>query len=205
MNKFIYLILLVAGISTAYVLNDLMSNPVESDLFSPENVERVRQNIPKEYKPVIQEPVRKVVDAQALECLQKNLYFESRNQGYWGQVATGWVTINRVNSKYYPDSVCEVVYQGVHRNGVPVRNKCKFSWYCDGRSDTPREQRAWEIAGEIAYQMLDACVVNLDRESCPEDITNGALYYHTKQVEPSWSKVYTVSASVGSHIFYTRN
>lgn len=210
MRLFISLLIVVFGITVAAII-DISVNGVQTDLFSPENVERVRQNIPKEYKTELSltEPEQVVVDPAEVECLQKNLYFEARNQGVDGQLATAWVTINRVNSVHYPSTICDVVYQGVHdRNGNPVRNQCKFSWYCDGKSDEPHnnvvERRAWKVAGEIAKHMIENCTTHIT-EVCPDDPTNGALYYHTKEVAPNWSKVYTVSANIGSHIFYTRN
>ena len=31
----------------------------------------------------------------------------------------------------------EVVKQGLtYESGFPIRDKCQFSWYCDGKSDT---------------------------------------------------------------------
>jgi spore germination cell wall hydrolase CwlJ-like protein len=212
MNKILITILLIVGISTTYVLTDLMSNPVESNIFSPENVERVRQNIPKEYVPEptvsLEEPEQVVIDPLEVECMQKNIYFESRDQSVKGQRATAWVTINRVNSIDYPSTVCDVVYQGVHdRNGNPVRDQCQFSWYCDGKSDKPHsnaiERRAWKLAGEIAQHMIENCLTETT-ELCPDDSTGGALYYHTKDVAPNWFRV-TVSANIGSHIYYTKD
>jgi spore germination cell wall hydrolase CwlJ-like protein len=212
MRLFISLLIVILGITVAAII-DINMNGVQTDMFSPENVERVRQNIPKEYVPEptvsLEEPEQVVVDPLEVECMQKNIYFEARNQGVEGQLATAWVTINRVNSIHYPSTVCDVVYQGVHdRNGNPVRNQCKFSWYCDGKSDKPHsnavERRAWKIAGEIAQHMIENCLEQNTKE-CPADPTGGAMYYHTKEVAPNWSRVYTVSANIGSHIYYTRN
>ena len=35
-----------------------------------------------------------------------------------------------------------------------------------------------------------------------EDLTGGATYYHTYDVHPDWDKHLTVTATIGSHIFY---
>lgn len=221
MRTFIAALLVLLGITLAKVY-DLATTETNSDLFTPENVERVRQNLPEGYEGLEFrhqgnriEPryIPPKPDEASVRCLQRNLYFEARNQGVDGQVAVAWVTINRVNSRHYPNTICDVVHQGVHRNGVPVRHQCKFSWYCDGKSDTAYDTRAWEIAGEIAYHMVENCLVQ-STEVCPVDQTGGALYYHTEYVpgsnppeklEPSWSKVYTASTQINSHIFYTRN
>ena len=208
MNKFITLLCILGMISAGWVLNDVLSNPVKTDQFSAENVERVRNNIPK---PVVlsvepQQPVfNRAQYADAISCLQQNIYFESRGESDVGQIATAWVTINRVHSGYYPNTVCEVVKQAVTRNGHPVRHKCQFSWYCDGKSDKPKEIEAWLFAGELAEYMIEHCMVVPNAEMCPTDVTHGALYYHTTEVAPSWSLVYNAVTQIGDHIYYTRN
>ena len=75
-------------------------------------------------------------------CLAENVYFEARNQGTAGWSAVISVTLNRVKDKRFPNTVCEVVKQGPTReswkkNGIyyPIRHKCQFSWYCDGKAD----------------------------------------------------------------------
>ena len=47
-------------------------------------------------------------------CLAENVYHEARNQPLGGQMAVISVTINRVNDDRFPNSICEVVKQGVH-------------------------------------------------------------------------------------------
>ena len=44
-------------------------------------------------------------------CLAKNVYFEARNQPLAGQLAVVSVTINRVNDKRFPNTICGVVYE----------------------------------------------------------------------------------------------
>ena len=38
----------------------------------------------------------------------------------------------------------------------------------------------------------------------PRSLTNGATYFHTTGVRPSWSKRFTRTTRIGSHIFYRR-
>ncbi|MEK9700053.1 MAG: cell wall hydrolase, partial [Candidatus Poseidoniales archaeon] len=91
-------------------------------------------------------------------CLQKNAYFEARNQSDAGMMAVTHVVLNRVHSDRFPNTVCEVVEQGHmskwwkdnHDRDVPVRNKCQFSWFCDGLSDEPKEREAWAHAQRVA-------------------------------------------------------
>ena len=69
-----------------------------------------------------------------IDCLATNIYHEARSESTIGKIAVAWVTVNRVNTEQYPDTVCGVVHDAVlDSNGNPKRNKCQFSWYCDGK------------------------------------------------------------------------
>ena len=34
---------------------------------------------------------------------------------------------------------------------IPIRHRCQFSWYCDGKSDDMRDEDAFFLAQEIAH------------------------------------------------------
>ena len=135
-----------------------------------------------------------------LECLAKNIYFEARNEPFVGQFAVALVTLNRVNDTDFPNTVCEVVYEGIHTtSGFPKRNRCQFSWYCDGASDEVRNQRAWEEVQKTA----NLAMIKYDKMKAEGlDYTEGARFYHTFEVNPRWSKVYPKVGRIGDHIFY---
>jgi spore germination cell wall hydrolase CwlJ-like protein len=129
-------------------------------------------------------------------CLAMNIYHEARNEGMTGQRAVAWVTLNRVNSSKYPDTVCDVVYQAhLDENGIPKRNKCQFSFYCDGKPDTVDDQAAWNVAEKIANEVMNT----YGKETDP---TNGAIMYHAHYVEPYWASSYEKQARIDTHIFY---
>ena len=134
------------------------------------------------------------------ECLAKNIYFEARNEPFAGQFAVALVTLNRVNDSAFPDTICKVVYQGIHTaDGFPKRDRCQFSWYCDGNSDEVRNQRAWEVVQKTAnLAMLQYSSIKAEGL----DYTEGARFYHTFEVNPRWSKVYPKVGRIGDHIFY---
>ena len=48
---------------------------------------------------------------QDLMCLARNVYHESRGEPMAGQYAVAEVTMNRVASRHFPDTVCDVVYE----------------------------------------------------------------------------------------------
>jgi len=133
--------------------------------------------------------------------LAKNVYFEARNQGIAGQLAVAMVTLNRVKDPRFPNTIEEVVTQGLTRiswktgKPFPVRNKCQFSWYCDGKSDKIRD---WEMFREI-YKLV---LTYYNNQGTIPDITDGATHYHADYVSPSWRKTKTRTTEIEDHIFY---
>ena len=85
-----------------------------------------------------------------LDCLALNIYWEARSESLLGQLAVAAVTLNRVAAPAFPDSVCEVVFQGEERG----RHLCQFSWRCDGLDDRPRNLVAWQEARRVARLAL---------------------------------------------------
>ena len=160
---------------------------------------------PDYYKPLEFDKVK--YTAADVLCLAKNIYFEAGVESTAGKLAVANVTINRTLRDNYPDSICGVVHEGIHRYNermgehVPVRDRCQFSWYCDGLGDNPREGRTWDSAQELAKKVL---VNHYDKALI--DITDGATHYHANWMEkyPSWSKTKKVMASIDRHIFYGR-
>jgi len=136
-----------------------------------------------------------VIEA-ALVCLALNIYHEARDQSYLGQVAVAQVVMNRVEDDRYPDTVCEVVEQGPTYSWTedfPVRHRCQFSWYCDGKSDKPRDKDAWEQARLISFGVYHDKV---------DDVVEGATHYHATYVHPEWAKTKTKVVQIDDHIFY---
>ena len=128
-------------------------------------------------------------------CLAQNIYYEARGSSYADQIAVADVVLNRVDDSRYPNTICEVVQQGKkHANGQMVRNACQFSWYCDGKSDWPKDLDAWVIAQQIAYNMY----VHHDYRG----LTEGATHYHADYVNPSWARTLTLTGTMGVHKFY---
>jgi N-acetylmuramoyl-L-alanine amidase len=128
-------------------------------------------------------------------CLAQNIYYEARGSSRADQIAVADVVINRVQDERYPDSICEVVQQGEqHANGQMKRNRCQFSWYCDGKSDWPKDLDAWVIAQQIAFNMITY--------GDWRGLTEGATHYHANYVNPSWARTLTLTGTIGVHKFY---
>ena len=126
---------------------------------------------------------------EELNCMALNIYHEARNEPDEGQFAVAHVVLNRIADRRFPDTVCKVIRQG----GERVRHRCQFSWWCDGRSDRPRNLRKWRNIKEMAEAVYWGRSV---------DPTGGALWYHADYVSPYWGRIFKRSRQIGRHIFY---
>lgn len=109
--------------------------------------------------------------SRELRCLALNIYFEARGEAPEGQLAVGLVSMNRVHSKRYPNSICRVVWQ-----------KRQFSWTHDGKSDRPREKAAWQLAQSIALAVYEKYRILPTQSRSAVDITRGALHYYAHKL-----------------------
>jgi spore germination cell wall hydrolase CwlJ-like protein len=129
--------------------------------------------------------------SKQLDCLAKNIYWEAGSEPYEGKVAVAQVTLNRVNSGKFADSVCGVVYQ---KNVVLQKVVCQFSWFCDGKMrDGNMNPTRFEESYAVARKVL------LGGVRLPE--LKDALYYHADYVNPRWKNLDKIH-KVGAHIFY---
>ncbi len=133
----------------------------------------------------------KVIDiVEEIDCLALNIYFEARGEFDLGKIAVGHVVLNRVADTRFPETVCAVVRQG----GEKVLNRCQFSWWCDGRSDSPRDSQSWGQVKAVARKVY---------WGFSPDPTAGSLWYHAAHVSPSWAKALARGPKIGQHLFYS--
>ena len=126
-----------------------------------------------------------------IDCLARNIYFEARSQNEYGKYAVAKVVMNRVKSKGFPDTICEVIHQGPRIKNRP--RLCQFSWHCDGLPDTIRNFKAYLECRRVAVLAL----LYPDK-----DITEGATHYHATYVRPWWAKKLQKTGKFDDHIFY---
>jgi spore germination cell wall hydrolase CwlJ-like protein len=139
------------------------------------------------------------LNEEEIHCLALNVYFEAGIENEKGKKAVAHVTINRVKSENFPNSICEVVKQAViDWRGNPVKNKCQFSWFCDYKPDVPWKGKRWQESQSIAKKYVNIYYNNLKYN----DLTQGSLYYHAEYVNPYWAKHMKRSIKIGKHIFY---
>ena len=149
-------------------------------------------------------------------CLAQNIFFEAGIDHNAGKAAVADVTLNRVNDNRYPNTVCEVVYDAVMKESwktkqhpdlddservyIPVRNKCQFSWFCDGKpDDVPLGSENWVRSQMVAWEIMHGGRFR--------GITEGATHYHATYVNPGWNKMKNLDlvGRIGKHIFYRWN
>jgi spore germination cell wall hydrolase CwlJ-like protein len=125
-----------------------------------------------------------------LECLTRNIYWEAASEPFEGKVAVAQVTLNRVESGRFANSVCGVVTQ---KNVIYEKVICQFSWYCEGNYKVkPVHKPLWRESEEVAKK------VYLEGFRLPG--MTKAMYYHADYVSPNWNKPRI--GEIGRHIFY---
>ena len=130
-----------------------------------------------------------------VECLAKNIYYESGSESYEGKLAVAQVTLNRVNSGKFPSDICSVVYQKtVDQN---MKTICQFSWTCMVKELVVRNKYQWEESQLIAKRALTQPVLH---DTIAE---SNALYFHAVYINPGWNKTKVVK-QIGNHIFYSK-
>lgn len=117
-----------------------------------------------------------VIDStsKAVAC---NIYYESRSEPITGQIAVGWVVVNRIKSPLFPKTPSAVVKQ-----------KGQFRWYQPGRLYVAKEREAWGLAVNLAHAIVAGQV---------KDPTGGALFFD--QNCPNKNDLYT--KFIGRHCF----
>ncbi len=126
-----------------------------------------------------------------LSCLSKAIYFEARGEPERGQKAVAQVIMNRVRNSFHPDTVCGVVLEGEH-----LRNKCQFSFACDGIPDVIRDAEKWREVQALAKKVFDGKI-------WLNEIGN-ANQYHASSVNPDWARTMRKITTIGNHKFYLR-
>ncbi len=127
------------------------------------------------------------------DCLARGIYFEARGEPERGQAAVAQVILNRVRNPAYPGTVCGVVYQN-----KSWRNRCQFSFACDGIRDRIRSPRAWKTAQRVAWAVTSGKIWL--------DSIGDATHYRANYVRPPWARRMNKADTIGRHIFYrTKN
>ena len=118
----------------------------------------------------------------ALACMAQALYWEAGIEGREGMIAVAWVVLNRAHSKEFPGTICGVIQQGRDKPG------CQFSYWCDGKSDKPKQDANWALAQQVASEMLT---------NPPRDPTGGAMFFHAVDTRAPWDADHERTVQIG--------
>ena len=146
-------------------------------------------------------------DLNEVYCMAKNVYFEARHESTLGKIGVAHVTMNRVEDKRWPSTVCNVVMDGPIRESwktkkdptlpknkrkyYPIKNRCQFSWYCDGHRDMiwvtykngdviEQNMTAWRDSVTVAILVMN--------DVWAVDPTEGATFYYNPHIaNPGWA------------------
>ena len=163
----------------------------------------------------------KAQNIDELKCMAENIYFEGSAEPMIGKIAIGHVVMNRIQDERFPNTICEVVHQGPvteswktkkdptlpdsERKFYPIKNRCQFSWWCDGQKDI-----IWAtyMNGEVITENMTAWrdsihvalfIMNGDYSMDP---TDGAVFYYNPHIaNPGWGALYEETAMIGNHRF----
>ena len=159
-----------------------------------------------------------------IECLARNIFYESGGEPTEGKIAVGIVTINRAQDPRFGTSVCEVVKArtvvaktrevkktemvrvGYFGRPEPVTKTqtvteqvpvCQFSWVCAGYAKKPKsDDERWVESKQIAEGIARG-----DYEEYRAKY-GSAMYFHATAIRPFWAKTKHLVARTGHHLFY---
>ncbi len=126
-----------------------------------------------------------------LTCLARNVYHEARGEPDKGKLAVAKVTLNRVASSRFPNTICDAVYEQ-RWDRRRKRYVGAFSW-TEFDTTPPLKSKGWKIAWKAAETVYEN----------PESVElKGALFYHATRIKPRWAKQKKRIKKIGHHIFY---
>lgn len=127
--------------------------------------------------------------------LALTMWGEARNQGPKGMNAVGHVVVNRLNAKHFGSSVKSVVLHGKQFScWNPDDPNSAMLGKISKLDPNSEDYKMWQASVTLAKKIL---------AGKSRDPTRGAIYYHTKQVKPSWADPRKMLVSLGQHIFYS--
>jgi len=133
--------------------------------------------------------------ADNFDCLVEALYHEARSESFIGMLSVANVILTRKESSNFPDTICKVVHQGKYWKDNPVRDKCHFSYWCDGRPERFTDMTGLIKSINVAEMSLKG--IQIKR-------TVGATHYHASYVTPGWASDpnFKSLGQIGIHVFY---
>ncbi|NLJ75989.1 MAG: LysM peptidoglycan-binding domain-containing protein [Peptococcaceae bacterium] len=122
------------------------------------------------------------ISPEEITLLARLIYAEARGESFLGQVAVGAVTLNRLVSQEFPNTLTKVIYQ-------KTNNVYQFSPIGDG---------------SINMEPDDQAMFAALRALSGEDPTGGALFFYNPDIsKDEWIRTLPVINRIGNHVFAT--
>lgn len=120
------------------------------------------------------------------DCLARNIYWEAMREPLIGQISVAHITYNRVLSKKWGDTFCEVIFEPK-----------QFSWTNSAklRVAVPKNKAQWKRAKNSAMLFTNGVRVT--------NLFDSEFYYAEYIKPPKWSKNMKREAKIGQHIFFS--
>ena len=119
----------------------------------------------------------KSYDSTQMNCLALVGYHESKGESDRGMIAVMQVTMNRVKSEKFANTICGVVY-----------SKGQYSW--TKHNPKIKEQEQYERAKRLAYEVVNGK---------HHDISGKALFFNSLHKQPKGT---VCTVRIGGHSFY---
>lgn len=130
-----------------------------------------------------------------VRLLAATMFGEARSEGEHGMRAVAHVMVNRIGARFGED--LSTVILSPKQFSVWNRNDPNRRLVLNLTRDPARYNGGavaeWEVAQRVAREVLSGQSI---------DPTDGALFYHTRAVRPSWSRVGVGRQEIGAHVFY---
>ena len=141
------------------------------------------------HAPPLAHEITPKISHREISCLEANVWHESRGEGLLGMLAVAKTTLNRARSEGWPPDVCKVVHQAR-----------QYSW-----TSLPKRKQKIKLKNSIdrqSYSLVQlATQLSITAEMLQIDFMDGATYYHTASVNPTWGRKMEVVGVIGDHIF----
>lgn len=122
--------------------------------------------------------------ANEKQCLTEALWHEARGTSKQEMQLVASVVINRVQSKQYPSTICDVVHQPMqfsYRNAYPAGKKLKV------QASNTSEKKALAEIKQVVHTALKKQKVGYKLVK-PSNLPKDALHYATKGTKNYWTK-----------------
>ena len=180
-TRFVLLILLlVFSVSVSIQHNVLGGNP------------KIPVHIKIAHNQSVKEMARQQRLYKEIDCLARNVYYEARGESQQGQLAVAQVTLNRVESDQFPNTICGVVNERYKVNDAEV---CQFSWRCDPNANPNLIVSESNPIYQIAWQAIQ-------QHPTMDVVTHDTYWFHATYVKPKWRKLKQRVAQIDLHLFY---